>query len=333
MKVGLDGGPVGGLLKTYDKPLQTLDMAVEYGFEGALLSSRPLLADEALRQQVIEKARENGLYVELNGGRIDSALSGKPTAELVEGWKPLFPIAVEMGSPVLNTGLGTWPWEGRLIREAGRTVEDQIAGGIAALRALREMAADHGVVVTVHTSHFTAGEYLGIMEAVDSPNVGLCLDTGNAFLVLEDPTEFARRVAPYVRSTHLKDTCVYLREEGMTWQGGCVLGRGVVDLPAILEILYRANPDCNLSIEDHWGRMNVPVYDARFMRSLGDWNGERVAKLSRYLWASEQLLRAGLHPTAEEAADVDWHKVFPERQRANAEYAIRLRDEVVASQS
>jgi hypothetical protein len=119
-------------------------------------------------------------------------------------------------------------------------------------------------------------------------------------------------------------------EEGMTWQGGSVLGRGVVDLPAIIETLYEANPDLYMSIEDHWGRMTVPIYDAAFMESLGAWSGERAAQLARYLWKGEQLFRAGLHPTAEETDDVDWTTVFPERQRTNAAYAKQLRDEVVA---
>jgi sugar phosphate isomerase/epimerase len=327
----LDGGPISGLLKIYDQPLKVLDLAVEYGFEGVLLPSRPLLADEGLKQQVIEQAAECGLYVELNGGGIDTALSGKPTAELVERWKTLFPLAAEVGSPILNTGLGIWPWEGRLIQEAGRTLEDQVAGGIATLRELAPIAADHGIVVTIHTSHFKASEYLQMLEAVDSPYVGLCLDTSNAFLVLEDPTEYARQVAPYVCSTHLKDTCVYLREEGMTWHGGAVLGRGVVDMPAIIEILYEANPDLYMSIEDHWGRVNVPIYDAAFLESVGPWSGKRAAQLNRYLWEGEQLLRAGLQPTQEETDAVDWTKVFPERQRTSAAYAKQIRDDLVAA--
>jgi sugar phosphate isomerase/epimerase len=233
----------------------------------------------------------------------------------------------------LNTGLGIWPWEGRLIQETGRTLEEQVAGGIATLRALAPIAAEYGVVVTIHTSHFKASEYLYMLEAVDSPYVALCLDTSNAFLVLEDPTEFARQVAPYVRSTHLKDTCVYLSEEGMTWQGGCVLGRGVLDMPTIVEALYEANPDLYMSIEDHWGRMMVPIYDAAFLESIGPWEGTRAAQLARYLWRGEQLFRAGLHPTAEETNAVDWKTVFPERQRTNAAYAKQIRDEIVARHS
>jgi hypothetical protein len=176
----------------------------------------------------------------------------------------------------------------------------------------------------------TAGEYRRIMDEVNSPYVRLCLDTSNAFLVLEDPIEYARQVAPYVHATHFKDTCVYLQQEGMNWLGGCVLGRGVVDLASIVDVLYQANPEITLSIEDHWGRMTIPIYDAAFLNTLPGWNGERVAKLARYLWEGESLLRAGLHPTAKEAKSVDWTKVFPERQRSSAAYAKQLRDEIVA---
>jgi sugar phosphate isomerase/epimerase len=328
MKVGLDTGPVAGLLKPRDDPMSLVDVAVEYGFDGVMLAARALTRDEAALDSVIDRTRECGLYLELGGAGIDLARSGRSLRELVEAWEPLFPLAVKTGSRVLMTGLGTWPWEGRVVLEGGRTLEDQIQGAITTLRALAPMAKEHGVAVVIHTSHFTAAEYRRIVDEVDSPYVGLCLDTGNAFLVLEDPLEFAREVAPFVQATHFKDTCVYLQDDGMDWLGGCVLGRGVLDLPAIAEILYTANPEINLTIEDHWGRMTLPIYDPSFLNTLGPWDGGRTAVLARYLWEGERLLRAGLHPTAAEAKDVDWGKVFPERQRSNAAYAKRLIEEI-----
>ena len=328
MKVGLDGGPLSDLLKL--DPLQLLDQAVEYGFEGVALSGKGLLEDEAYRQQVIEKAQEYNLYIELGGAGIDTALSGKSKEELLDEWKSLFPIAVEVGSRILSTGVGTWPWKGRLFKEKGRTLSDQIQGAIEMLCELRRMAQDYGVTVTIHTSFLTASEYLHIMEKVDSRYVGLCLDTANSFLVLEDPVDFARQLLPYVRATHFKDSCVYLQEEGMDWLGGCPLGRGLVDLPYIVGMLYEANPEVNLSIEDHWGRMTVPLFNEEFLESFPEWTGQRLAKLFQHLWRGESLIRAGLHPTAEEAKGIDWKKVFPERQRSNAAYAKRLRDETVA---
>jgi hypothetical protein len=74
----------------------------------------------------------------------------------------------------------------------------------------------------------------------------------------------------------------------------------------------------------------MPIFDAAFLATFPAWNGEQVAMLLRHLWDGQSLLRSGLHLTAEEAKQIDWAKVFPERERMNAAYAKQLRDEVVA---
>lgn len=328
MKVGLDHDPVDILFKL--TPLQLVDMAIQYGYEGIMLSAQTLLGDEKSCSQIIEKVHASNLYVELTGPEVDQALSGKSASEILAKWQATFPIAKEIGATIIITGLGTWPWKGRVIQEKGKTVEDQIQSGIAILREVGKMAEDYGITIAIHTSFFKAEEYLRIIEGVNLPSVALCLDTANAFLVLEDPVDFAQLVAPFVRATHFKDTCVYLQENGMDWLGGCPLGRGLVDLPKIVDILYQSNPDTNLTIEDHWGRMTVPVFDQDFMKSLEIREGDKLAKLLRHLWNGQILMKTGVHPTTTEANQIDWQKIFPERMRYNAFYAKKLRDQVIA---
>jgi sugar phosphate isomerase/epimerase len=328
MKIGLDHIPLMPLFQW--ESLEFMNKAAEYGYEGVSIPGRGLVKDRAYREKVIERKDRLGLYVEPGGAGIDSALSGRSTQELIKSWEPMFEVALELGTKVLITGLGTWPWKGRVIKEKGKSLTDQIKGGIATLRGLSSMAQDHEVAVAIHTSFFTADEYLQIMESVDSPYIGLCLDTANAFLVLQDPADFAQRVARWVKATHVKDSCVYLQPEGMDWLGGCPLGRGSVDLPAIVELLYKANPEINLTIEDHWGRSTLPVFDKEFLNSIPGWTGDQVASLLMHLQRGESLLRAGLHPTADESKQIDWKQVFPERARHNATYARRLRDEIVS---
>jgi len=327
MRVGLDYLPLVPMFE-WD-PLQFMDKAAEYGYEGVMLAGRRLFEDEAYKQQVIEKKNQLDLYVEIGGAGIDSASSGRSPQELAKSWESVFGLAQELGVKALITGLGSWPWQGRVNKEEGKSVADQIKGGIATLKELSSAAEDHEIAITIHTAFFTADEYVQIMESVDSPYVGLCLDTANAFLVLEDPTEFARKVAPWVKSTHLKDSCIYLQPEGAYWFGGSPLGRGTVDLPVILRLLYEANPETNLSIEDHWGRTPMPVFNREFLNSIPGWDGSKVADMLKHLQQGESLLRAGLYPTEEESKQIDWKKVFPERARYNAIYAKKLRDEIV----
>ncbi|MHB9034020.1 MAG: sugar phosphate isomerase/epimerase family protein [Anaerolineae bacterium] len=327
MKVGMDGMPLGSLLKIEDQPLLVMDHAHALGFEGVLLGNRPL-RDVNVRRQVIEKAKANGMYVEMGGAGIDAALSGKSPKELVQDWKEIFPLAKEVGSPILVTGLGGWPWDSRIITEPGKTLADQIAGAIATLKELRAMAADWGIIVTIHTAFNTAKEYVQIVEAADSPYIGLCLDTANSFLVLEDPVDFARAVVPYVHSTHLKDSFIYLDGDGIQWLGGCELGKGTVDVAAIVEMLYKANPQCNLSIEDHWGRGTNPMLRPAFLESLGPWEGERLSKVLSHLSQGKGLLDSGAQLTAPAAKQVNWVEEFPKRLRLDAQYARALRDKL-----
>ncbi|MBD3183936.1 TIM barrel protein [Candidatus Poribacteria bacterium] len=326
MKIGLDFIPLMQLLEL--DILGFMEKANELGYEGVMLPSGKLIADDDYRQEVIKKKNELGLYVEMGGSGIDASMSGRKPEELAESWKAFFDAALEMDVNVLLTGLGTWPWEGRIISKPGKSLRNQIEGGIATLKQVSKMAEDNHIAVTIHTAFFTADEYVEIMEAVDSPFVGLCLDTANSFLVMEDPVEFARKTAPWVKSTHLKDSCIYMHGDKMHWMGGCPLGRGTVDLPVILDMLYKANPDLNLSIEDHWGRSPVPIYNEEYMNSFANWNGLRIINLLKHLQKGESLIKAGMHLTDDRINSLDWKRVMPERAVYNRIYLKKLRDEI-----
>ncbi|MHB1356858.1 MAG: hypothetical protein ACYCZF_12895 [Anaerolineae bacterium] len=96
--------------------------------------------------------------------------------------------------------------------------------------------------------------------------------------MLEDPLAFTRALAPFVYSSHLKDSFIYLEGEGIHWLSGCELGQVTVNVAAIVEKLYQANQWCNLSVEDHRVRSTHPLLRLAFLDSLGPWDGEHLAK-------------------------------------------------------
>ena len=212
-----------------------------------------------------------------------------------------------------------------------RRWREQIELTIEVLRELSLMAAEFDTVITMELHvDLTSLELVHIIEAVDSEHVQVNLDTANALGLLEDPVDAARALAPYVHTTHFKDTCIYPTAEGYNWQGGAPLGRGLVDLPAVVEILYQANPNVHLNIEDSGGFIPIPMYDEAFLGSFTDLTPPRMARFVRHLWRGEQQVRAGLHPRPEESKDIDWATVIPGRLQYNVDYAQRLRDETVA---
>lgn len=112
----------------------------------------------------------------------------------------------------------------------------EIADGIpAAAEQLRSLlpdleAADVTLALETYEQISTA-QLLEVIEAVDSPRVGICLDPANCVSALEHPRDVVERCAPHTANLHVKDFA-FTREEG--WVGfrytGAPLGEGLLDL-------------------------------------------------------------------------------------------------------
>ena len=256
MKVGLDALTLKAV--SLD-PLELLELTSAHSLEGLHFSARLLEGrDDAYVERLAEEAQARGLYLELAAAGVNPGQSKRTVAEMVADWIPLFPLARKLGAPILNTCFG-------LLKErtfSSPTLAEQIDLTIQVLRELSLLAADNDLIITM--------ELLHIIEEVNSLHVRVNLDTANALGLLEDPVDAARPLAPYVHTTHFKDTCIYPTENGYNWLGGAPLGRGLVDLPAITAILCRANPNINLNIEDSGGFIPIPMYDEAFLRSFTD---------------------------------------------------------------
>lgn len=68
------------------------------------------------------------------------------------------------------------------------------------------VAADSGVVLAIENHiDLYADELVELCESIDSPALGVCLDTANNLRLFEHPVEVARKLAPWTRATHVKD--------------------------------------------------------------------------------------------------------------------------------
>lgn len=105
-------------------------------------------------------------------------------------------------------------------------------------------------------------ELLWLCKSIGSADFGITLDTGNPLATAEEPLDYFRRVAPYLKNVHLKDYTLHPSEEGYRLVR-CPLGQGVIDFPALFKILEAACPDVTMSIE-------LGALEARHIRVLAD---------------------------------------------------------------
>lgn len=136
-----------------------------------------------------------------------------------------------------------------------------------ALKETAPRAADGGLILALENHQdFTSGELMELCVA-NGENIGVCLDTGNALAVGEDPLAFARTVAPRVRHVHLKDYRAQWTDQGYRLVR-CAIGDGAVPFEAVAAVLNEHHESLTAAIEP--GALNV-----RHIRLLtpGWWEG------------------------------------------------------------
>ena len=74
-------------------------------------------------------------------------------------------------------------------------------------------------------------ERVDALERISSEYVGVCVDTGNNFSLMEDPVETTRQLAPWALAVHIKDQAVQSTDDGFLF-GDIPLGQGFIDLKA-----------------------------------------------------------------------------------------------------
>jgi 3-oxoisoapionate decarboxylase len=151
-----------------------------------------------------------------------------------------------VGSPIVRCLLGSAEDRGGPI-----PFQEHLAECIRTLRAAAPVARDLGIKFAVENHgrvDLLARELRALIEAVGPDVVGACLDTGNPVYGGEDPVFSAEVLAPYVLSTHVRDSRVWAVADGAMVQWAPV-GQGHIDLGRILHILAEQAPGAPVDLE------------------------------------------------------------------------------------
>jgi sugar phosphate isomerase/epimerase len=230
-------------------PSQLMDQAIVVGLEGVELPASLMQGEDAAA--VAHYALERGLFMTLE----------------TEGYDPgklasVIDLGVRLGAGTVRTMVGGARLGGDRRPLAGRW-QSFLQEILAGLRQATLNAERAGVNLTLENHQDLASEeLLWLCESIGSQRFGITLDTGNPLATAEEPVNFARRVAPYVKNVHVKDYQVYMSNEGYRLVR-CPLGQGVVDFPALFGILSVTCPSITMSIE-------LGALEARHVRVLAD---------------------------------------------------------------
>jgi sugar phosphate isomerase/epimerase len=108
-----------------------------------------------------------------------------------------------------------------------------------------------GITLAVENhDRFKAATLAEIIEAVQSPNIGICLDTVNSFGALEGPDVVIETLGRYVVNLHVKDFTIARLSHNMGFSlTGTPAGQGMLDVLLLLKRLHDFGRDFNAILE------------------------------------------------------------------------------------
>jgi sugar phosphate isomerase/epimerase len=255
-----------------------LRRARRLGVAGVSLESCFLPSDRAFLHRLRDALDETGFERVWAWGHPDGLRSGtdrRASRDLVAN----LAHAREIGAGVMRIVGGS-----RRTRPASFAQHKRRLGGM--LRSLLPAAQDHGVVLALENHiDLTAAELEDLVRTLDSPWLGVCLDTGNNLRLHEDPVAVAAKLAPLARATHVKDIGARRGDpkEFAFWPS-VPLGEGLVDLDRVVGFLRQARYRGLLAIEvdyldpDYGDEDRAVAASVKYLRGLLDGGPDRAKR-------------------------------------------------------
>jgi sugar phosphate isomerase/epimerase len=196
-------------------PFEYLDYAAKQGAKVVHFSEIRFIGslEESNLKKVRAHADQLGIEIEIGMRSICPTSKAfdpaQGTAE--QQLERMFTAANTVGSKIVRAFLGT-----SADRSGALPIEGHIENTAKVLRAVRSKAMDRNLKIAIenHAGDMQGRELKLLIDESGKDFVGACLDSGNPMWAIEDPHLTLEILAPYVLTSHIRDTVVYRVPEG-----------------------------------------------------------------------------------------------------------------------
>jgi len=220
------------------------------------------------------------------------------------------------GSPLVRAFLGSLE-----DRTGPLPIEGHIENTVKVLRKVRTRVEDSGVRIAIenHAGDMQARELKMLIEEAGKDFVGACLDSGNPVWALEDPLLTLETLAPYVLTSHVRDSAVW-REGDRIAVRWTRMGEGNIGIREYTRRFQELLPGKAYSMEIIvTGPRYFPLFDPQF------WAGYRNVRAEEFLRFLRLAERGQPNPGPAPAPK----ELAAQREREDLEASIRYTREVL----
>lgn len=228
--------------------MELIDNAVKWGLDGLHITGCDLeTKDDKRLEEVKEAMQKRDLYVEYNFS-LDSEFDTRINDSVEDGVLIAHKLGADLAKISLDIRRPTPLYGSRFHPQVMRQLVDIYEEVKAALPLVEEKGVK--LALENHTETY-ADEVLWLIDQIDHPMVGACLDTVNSMCVLEDPVDAVEKLAPYAFCIHFCDHKLTRDEFGLRFHG-VALGDGDIDCLKVYKTIRDVSPTERINFEIEW---------------------------------------------------------------------------------
>jgi len=256
-------------------PLTFLDYCHKVGAGGVQMNIG--IRDEAYTRKLRRNSEEYGMFIE-------GSASLPRNQSNVEKFENVVRTAKQAGAKVIRIAIGGRRYEQFDRAEQFKAFAKSAVGG---LQLAEPVAARHKIRLAIENhKDWRVADMLDMLQRLSSEYVGVCVDTGNSFALLEDPMEVVEAYAPWGFAVHLKDMAVAEYEDGFLL-ADVPLGEGLLDLSRMVQILRKVRSEIQFSLEMATrDPLKVPCLTEKYWVTFEDVPGSDLARTLKYVRAN-----------------------------------------------
>jgi sugar phosphate isomerase/epimerase len=327
MKLGVD---IYSLLFHKWDAFQHLEYAYGLGIDVVHFSD--MAPFESLEQEYLRqvKAKADKLEIEIEVGMLSicptSTRFSPEKGTAVEQLREMLYIAHTLGSPILRCVLG-----GNDDRHTELPLQAHIEGAIKSCRAVRDLAMELGVTIAVenHAGDLLGRELKALIEAAGPDYVGACIDSGNPLTVAESPFVTLEHLAPYVVTSHVRDTAVWEHPLGAAVQW-TAMGDGTIGIKEWARQFQEKCPESSFTLEiiNYRAPRVLNYLEAEFWDAYSDMPAAEFAQFLKLVKAGQPFMGPVL-TAARGQIPTEYEAALAVQQRLDLERSVRYCQEVL----
>ena len=254
---------------------ELFDQSDRWGLDGLHLDDGVLEnLEESYLKEVGAAAEEKGLYLEYNF----SMDLGSQGIGIQHDLAEAIATAQAIGADIVKVSMDLIRPRPVAASRFHPEVMAQIKSVASRIKQLAPAAEAAGVKIAVenHCDTFSE-EILWLLDQVDNPRVGACVDTVNALMVMEDPMEAIENLSPRAFTNHFRDDRIEFQRHGFKLTGTAI-GDGDIDIKRAYEIIKTKSCMNRINIETE---MEIPLDDMETALRMEKETVERSIKYCR----------------------------------------------------